>query len=55
MLKNARVATFTVSELLRENEQGENCFPSRRLGLSEEIKKIPQGVSETLPKLLPLM
>ena len=35
MLQNARVAAFTVSELLRENQQGGKINPSppARLGL----------------------
>ena len=34
MLQNAKVTTFTVSELLRENQQGEFNFPQSRLGLN---------------------
>ena len=36
MLQNARVADFTVSELLRENQQGVK-LPPTRLGLIQEF------------------
>ena len=40
MPKNARVTVFTVSELLRENEQERLKFhpPPKRLGLKKQIK-----------------
>ena len=47
---------FTISELLRENQQGVKFPPLLPiLGLSEETNESPQGISETLLKPLPLM
>ena len=47
---------FTISELLRENQQGVKFAPLLPiLGLSEETNESPQGISETLLKPLPLM
>ena len=34
MLKNARVTAFTISELLRENQQGVKLPSTSRLGLN---------------------
>ena len=41
MLKNARVTVFTVSELLRKNQQGGIKIPPdppKKLGLRKQIK-----------------
>ena len=52
MLQNARVRAFTVSELLRENQQegGGKITPSPRLGLSANpmVKQ-----TQTIRRLLP--
>ena len=37
-MKNARVTAFTVSELLRKNQEGDKIIPTPRLRLT----KIPQ-------------
>ena len=42
MLQNARVTAFTVSELLRENQEGEGgeIIPSSSLGLKVKINSV---------------
>ena len=52
MLHNARVTAFTVSELLRENQQGEGLKlppPHRpRLGLKRERLKVYGSLNKTV-------
>ena len=43
MLQNAKVTAFTVSELLKENQQGGINYPPPRLGLKRDPGT---GVSE---------
>ena len=39
-MQNARVITFAISELLRENKQGGKITRKPRLGLSKIIKSL---------------
>ena len=56
ILQNARVTAFTVSELLRENQQGGKISPLPRLGLKSILRcwnvKIFLSLHETLNFLL---
>ena len=51
MLQNARVTAFTVSELLRENQQGGLKLPPTRLGLRKYLKTGRTWLCQAIGKL----
>ena len=48
MLQNARVTAFTISELLRENQQGEAKLPSTTARVNLVLSPVKQSFADVL-------
>ena len=52
MLQNARVTAFTVSELLRENQQGGLKLPPTQIRVKEVLKNRPYVIVSSYRKVV---